>query len=109
MVIITRGSTQTIPINVYDIDFADVAQVWVSIGQKRYRIMEKKKKKELDVAALEIENDQLLVHLTQEDTFKLREKLPTFIQLKFKLNSGEVVPSEMKALYIKGIINEEEM
>jgi len=57
MVIITRGSTQTIPINVYGIDFADVAQVWVSIGQKRYRIMEEKIKKELDVAALEIEND----------------------------------------------------
>lgn len=109
MVIITRGSTQTIPINVYGIDFADVAQVWVSIGQKRYRIMEEKIKKELDVAALEIENDQLLVHLTQEDTFKLREKLPTFIQLKFKLNSGEVVPSKMKALYVKGIINKEEM
>ena len=57
MVIIMRGSTQTIPINVYDIDFADVAQVWVSIGQKRYRIMEEKIKKELDVATLEIEND----------------------------------------------------
>lgn len=109
MVIITRGSTQTIPINVTGIDFADVTDIWVSIGQKRYRIMEEKIKKELDVAALEIENDQLLVHLTQEDTLKLREKLPTFIQLKFKLNSDEVVPSETKALYVKGIINEEEM
>jgi len=49
------------------------------------------------------------VHLTQEDTFKLREKLPTFIQLKFKLNSDEVVPSKMKALFVKGVINEEEM
>lgn len=109
MVIITRGSTQTIPINVSDIDFDTVEDVWVSIGQKRWRIMTEKVKKKLNLNELQIFENKIYVPLSQEDTFSLIAKLPTFIQVYFKLVNDEVVPSKMKAIYVKETINEEKM
>ena len=105
-----RGTTPTIVINVKsDIDLTAVTAIWVYISQQN----KVKVDKELTDVTFNIQEKQILVTLSQEDTLELKADTDTLFQIRLLLSNGTALATlaskvTVKEVYKGGVITEEE-
>ena len=93
-----RGTTPSIAVNVTGVDFGDVAEIWLTLGQFGRPVITK------TITDLRIENSTIYADLTQEDTLKLRANSRTYLQIRVLLNDGTALASPVARLKVEQII-----
>lgn len=85
----TRGTTPkltfTLPFSTEDINL-----LYVTFSQEDGQVTLEKSTQDC-----ELEDNKIVLHLSQEDTLSLTELLPTYIQIRIKTNSGEAIASNI--------------
>ena len=95
-----RGTTPQLEVIVTGVDFAEVAELWLTIGQNGRPIINK------DLEDLTIEDNTIYVTFTQEDTLALRACSSTYLQLRVLMNDGTAIATPVKKLNVNEIIKE---
>ena len=105
--VIYRGSTEHLELNIDDIEIADIAEIWFTVTQnKDIKIFK-------TLADLSTVNGKLYAVLSQEDTLNLVAKSYAYIQSRLLLKNGDAIPTTRKRIYIEdvdkdGVITAEE-
>ena len=95
-----RGTTPQLEVIVTGVDFAEVAELWLTIGQNGRPIINK------DLEDLTIEDNTIYVTFTQEDTLALRACSSTYLQLRVLMNDGTAIATPVKKLNVNEIIKD---
>lgn len=95
-----RGTTPQLEVIVTGVDFAEVAELWLTIGQNGRPIVNK------DLEDLTIEDNTIYVTFTQEDTLALRACSSTYLQLRVLMNDGTAIATPVKKLNVNEIIKD---
>ena len=93
-----RGTTPSIAVNVTGVDFGDVTEIWLTLGQFGRPVITK------TITDLRIENSTIYADLTQEDTLKLRANSRTYLQIRVLLNDGTALASPVARLKVEQIL-----
>lgn len=78
-----RGTTPTLELTT-DVDLSSCEELYITISQSGVDLIEK------SIEDCIIENEKCTVTLTQEDTLKLDDKYPCYLQLRGKTPEGTV-------------------
>lgn len=95
-----RGTTPQLEVIVTGVDFTEVAELWLTIGQNGRPIVNK------DLEDLTIEDNTIYVTFTQEDTLALRACSSTYLQLRVLMNDGTAIATPVKKLNVNEIIKD---
>lgn len=95
-----RGTTPQLKVIVTGVDFTEVAELWLTIGQNGRPIVNK------DLEDLTIEDNTIYVTFTQEDTLALRACSSTYLQLRVLMNDGTAIATPVKKLNVNEIIKD---
>lgn len=95
-----KGTTPTI-LYTLPIELNDVKNFSVTFSQGGEPIITKMK------SDCEITDGKIIVRLSQEDTLKLQANKIVETQIKFLFSDGNVVPTKIKQLYAKRILDEQ--
>lgn len=95
-----RGTTPQLEVVVTGVDFAEVAELWLTIGQNGRPIVNK------ELEDLTIEDNTIYVTFTQEDTLALRACSSTYLQLRVLMNDGTAIATPVKKLNVNEIIKD---
>ncbi len=95
-----RGTTPQLEVIVTGVDFTEVAELWLTIGQNGRPIVNK------DLEDLTIEDNTIYVTFTQEDTLALRACSSTYLQLRVLMNDGTATATPVKKLNVNEIIKD---
>lgn len=95
-----RGTTPQLEVIVTGVDFAEVAELWLTIGQNGRPIVNK------DLEDLTIEDNTIYITFTQEDTLALRACSSTYLQLRVLMNDGTAIATPVKKLNVNEIIKD---
>lgn len=95
-----RGTTPQLEVIVTGVDFTEVAELWLTIGQNGRPIVNK------DLEDLMIEDNTIYVTFTQEDTLALRACSSTYLQLRVLMNDGTAIATPVKKLNVNEIIKD---
>lgn len=104
-----RGTTPTITINVKsELDLSQVTEIWVYISQQN----KVKVDKQLSDVAFNVEERQIIVTLSQDDTLALKADTDTLFQIRLLLSSGTALATlaskiTVKEVYKGGVIGED--
>lgn len=93
-----RGTTPTIPIDV-DIDLREASSLYITFVQLDTVIIEK------TLSDCTIEEEQISVTLTQEETLSLNDKHPVYVQIR-AIVGGAVVGSNIMSTDVGKILKE---
>lgn len=96
-----RGTTPTHVFTLGDFDSSRIKEIRVTYQQRRKTIIEKTQ----DDAT--IENNQVIVTLSQEETLKFSTSDYVDVQLKVLLNDGKVLANDIITISADRILNEE--
>lgn len=95
-----RGTTPQLEVIVTGVDFTEVAELWLTIGQNGRPIVNK------DLEDLTIQDNTIYVTFTQEDTLALRACSSTYLQLRVLMNDGTAIATPVKKLNVNEIIKD---
>ena len=84
---ITIGTTPTHTFTV-DTDLRDAVEIWITYSQSNKVIINKTLSD-----GISVEEDNLVIELTQEDTLKFRQNTPVKIQIRAKFDDGSAIKS----------------
>lgn len=95
--VIYRGSTEHLELNIKNIEISDIAELWFTVSQNRTVKIFK------TLSELSEVNGKLYANLSQEDTLSLMAKVFAYVQLRILLNNGEAIPTTRKRIYIMDV------
>ena len=95
-----RGTTPTIQVNLSNVDFTNVSELWFTISQLGRVIINR----ELDEVT--IEGTTITVTLTQEETLALRANANTRLQVRLLMNDGCAMATPITKLDVNGILKD---
>ena len=78
-----------------------IADLRITYSQDRKKILTKY------MRDVEMDGNDINVTLTQEDTFKFKEKKPVFVQLKIKVVDGQVFNSDLIVMRVEPALDNE--
>lgn len=94
--VISRGSTEHLELNIPNIELTDIVEVWFTITQDSVKVFK-------TLAELSEINGTLYANLSQEDTLSLTANTFAYMQLRILLANGEAIPTERKRFYITDV------
>lgn len=86
------------------IELSTIEKLYATFEQNNALVFEKS----LD-DGVTLENDKVLIQLTQKDTLKLRPGIPLFMQIKFKQTDGTVSATDIEKFVVKSCLKEGEI
>ena len=95
-----RGTTPQLEVIVTGVDFTEVAELWLTLGQMGKPVVNK------ELSDLTIEDNTIYVTFTQEDTLALRACSSTYLQLRVLMNDGTAIATPVKKLNVNEIIKD---
>jgi len=96
---IGRGTTPTNTFSV-DIDLRDAEVIWLTYKQNSKIIIQKEKED------LEIEEDEVVTHLTQEETLALKDSAPVRMQFRVRYADGNAIKSNIITATVEEILKD---
>lgn len=105
-----RGTTPVIVFNT-DIDFTQVAELYVTFAQDGPDPKERQVIVEKDKTQCSFDENKIIVSLTQEDTLKfdLDPKDTVYIQIRVKYENGMAMASNILKARVKDILKDGEI
>ena len=96
-------SPGTTPTHTFTLPFEKelISDLRITYSQDRKKILTKY------MRDVEMDGNDINVTLTQEDTFKFKEKKPVFVQLKIKVVDGQVFNSDLIVMRIEPALDNE--
>ena len=95
-----RGTTPTIQVNLSNVDFTNVSELWFTISQLGRVIINR----ELDEVT--IEGTTISVTLTQEETLALRANANTRLQVRLLMADGCAMATPIVKLDVNAILKD---
>lgn len=84
-----RGTTHDFEVMLDDVDMTSVSVLWVTFAQAGREVLTK------ELEDLTVEDNRLIVHLTQEDTLAFRDRLPVYVQIRLKTNEDKAYVTDI--------------
>ena len=94
-----QGTTPTIVINVNNIDLSELKSVYITFEQDGYLLRK-------DMSQIEIEDDEIRITLTQEETLKFKKGIVN-VQLRAITQDGLVIASSIATTTVHRILDKE--
>lgn len=95
-----RGTTPTIQVNLSNVDFTNVSELWFTISQLGRPIINR------DLDEVTIEDTAISVTLTQEETLALRANANTRLQIRILMADGCAMATPAVKLDVNGILKD---
>ena len=99
-----RGTTPTLIFNLSknsDLDFDDLTEIWITLKLKTYS-----KTWEMTECVLDNEEKTITITLTQEDTLKMPSTEHMKAQIRFLMNDGTALATNIVDVNINDILKE---
>ena len=94
-----QGTTPTIVINVNNIDLTELKSVYITFEQDGYLLRK-------DMSQIEIEDDEIRITLTQEETLKFKKGIVN-VQLRAITQDGLAIASSIATNTVHRILDKE--
>lgn len=94
-----QGTTPTIVINVNNIDLSELKSVYITFEQDGFLLKK-------DMSQIEIEDDEIRITLTQEETLKFKKGIVN-VQLRAITQDGLAIASSIATTTVHRILDKE--